>query len=185
MRIINRNINLNNYVIFYTVAKLKSFTLASNELFISQPAVSTAIKQLEKSLSVKLFYRDKNNVILTKIGEEVLKYTEIALNNFRIIEDKVLSHQNFGIGDICIGAPAHVHNSHLFDYIKLFLQKFPNVNISLQTGNIGKLIERLENHEIDFILDEYPQNCKYNNIKVINLKKFHKGFIYKKNNFLS
>ena len=124
MKIVNRNINLNNYVIFYTVAKLKSFTLASNELFISQPAVSTAIKQLEKSLSVKLFYRDKNNVVLTKIGEEVLKYTEIALNNFRIIEDKVLSHQNFGIGDICIGAPAHVHNSHLFDYIKLFLQKF-------------------------------------------------------------
>lgn len=180
MKLVNRDINLNNYVFFYTVAKLKSFTLASNELFVSQPAVSAAIKQLEESLSVKLIYRDKGVVSLTKVGENVLKYVEAGLNNFNMIEENVINYKNLGMGTICVGVPAHIHNSFLFNYVNTFMKKYPNVEIKFETGNINSLIEKLQIHEIDFIVDEYPNDCKYNNIKVLKLHEYSKGFIFNK-----
>ena len=183
MKLVSRDVNLNNYVIFYVVAKLKSFTLASNELYISQPAVSVAIKQLEESLSVKLIYRDKGIVTLTKVGEEVLDYVEKALNNFNMIKEDVIKYNFMEAGNICIGVPAHIHNGFLFNYINGFLKQYNKVTIQFKTGNINFLIEKLRLHELDFIVDEYPKNCEYNNIKVVSLKEYRKGFIFCKNFF--
>lgn len=183
MKLVDRNVNLNNYVIFYVVAKLKSFTLASNELYISQPAVSIAVKQLEESLSVKLIYRDKGIVTLTKVGEEILDYVEKALNNFNMIKENIIKYNIFETGNICIGVPAHIHNGFLFNYINNFLRQYQNVTIQFKTGNIISLIEKLELHEIDFVIDEYPKNCLFNNIKVVYLKEYRKGFIFNKNFF--
>ena len=183
MKLVDRDVNLNNYVIFYVVAKLKSFTLASNELYISQPAVSVAVRQLEESLSVKLIYRDKGNVKLTRVGEEVLDYVEKALNNFNMIKENVIKYNYFETGNICIGVPAHVHNGFLFKYIDSFLKIYQNITIQFKTGNINSLIDKMQLHEIDFVVDEFPKSCNYNNIKVVFLKEYNKGFIFNKKFF--
>ncbi|MDT8716963.1 LysR family transcriptional regulator [Clostridium sp. 19966] len=65
--------NINNLKIFISVADEKSITEAANNLYISQPAVSKAIKNLEDELTVKLFQRDKRNVLLiTDVEEKIL-----------------------------------------------------------------------------------------------------------------
>ena len=56
MGIIDSNIDLNAYRIFYVVAKYESFTKAAEELYVSQPAISYSIKKLEEELNTKLLY---------------------------------------------------------------------------------------------------------------------------------
>ena len=63
------NTNLELYKAFYYVAKNKNITQASNELMVSQPAVSKSIKVLERDLNVVLFNRNKDGVSLTNAGE--------------------------------------------------------------------------------------------------------------------
>ena len=69
-------INLNLYRIFYVVASSKSYAEASKKLYISKTAISKDISQLEKILSVQLFYREKQGVKLTAEGKELYKYVK-------------------------------------------------------------------------------------------------------------
>ena len=68
------NINLNLYRTFYEVAKNGSISIASKNLYVSQPAISKSIKALEAALNTKLFYRTTSGVILTQKGEDLFKY---------------------------------------------------------------------------------------------------------------
>ena len=63
------NINLDLYKVFYHVAKNKNITKAANELNITQPGISKAIKNLEEQLGCSLFIRTKTGVILTEEGK--------------------------------------------------------------------------------------------------------------------
>ena len=74
------NIDLNLYKTFYVVAKHNNFTKASESLCISQPAVTQAIKKLEKQLNVELFKRTSQGITLTKAGELVYYYSEHLCN---------------------------------------------------------------------------------------------------------
>ena len=79
------NIDFELYRIFYVVANNKNITKASQELMISQPAVTKSIKNLEDQLGGTLFVRTKKGVILTPEGEELYKYIKQAIdfiNNF-------------------------------------------------------------------------------------------------------
>ena len=70
------DIDLNLYKVFYVVATVGNITKASQELYISQPAVTKSIKQLENSLGGKLFVRTKKGVKLTDEGNVLLKYVK-------------------------------------------------------------------------------------------------------------
>ena len=74
--------SLDNYRIFYEVAKCKNITKASKNLFISQPAVSQTIKKLEDELGATLFIRNKKGVELTRFGQEVFQRAETAMLSF-------------------------------------------------------------------------------------------------------
>ena len=73
---VNLDLDLNLYKTFYVVAKNNSFTKASKILFISQPAVTQAIKKLEEQLDIELFKRTSKGIKLTKDGEKVYYYAE-------------------------------------------------------------------------------------------------------------
>lgn len=73
--------NLEHYKTFYTVAKLGNISDAAEELFISQPAVTKSIKNLEKSIGITLFHRSSRGVKLTDEGKLVFNYVEKALLN--------------------------------------------------------------------------------------------------------
>ena len=74
------NINLNWLKVFLCVATSNSFLDASRKLFISQPAISKSIKQLEDELNVNLFYRGNKGICLTPEGEKLLMYVKDAYN---------------------------------------------------------------------------------------------------------
>ena len=83
-------VNLDLYRVFYTVAKKGSLTKAAEELYISQPAVSQAVKQLENQLGVNLFNRTHRGVELSEEGgRRIFENVERALRLLEEAEDSL------------------------------------------------------------------------------------------------
>lgn len=148
------NIDLNAYKTFYLVAKYKSFTKASQELFISQPAVTQTIKKLEDQLNIKLFNRLSNGTItLTAAGEVVYYYAEkifnLAVANKNVIEQA--KDASFDV--INIGVPAHIGAFYLAKYLKKFNNKYPSVKFNIINKKSDEMITMLKKRELDVVLD--------------------------------
>lgn len=179
-----QNINLNLFKIFYEVAKYGSLSLTSKKIIISQPAISKSIKQLEDILDEQLFYRTINGMSLTSKGKELFNYVEEANNCIRtgirsVIESNILSK-----GKLCVGAPSHIASFYLYDKIKKFHMDYPKIEISIISRSTDDLIKKLENHEIDFIIDAAPIEENNKPLKIDDLGKYEHCFVgLKKHNY--
>lgn len=148
------NISLEWYKCFYEVAKSKSYTDASNKMFVTKQAVTDTIKKLESGLDTKLFHRSNNGVKLTKEGEELLKYIEKALDLIEVGEKLVVMKNDLDTGEITIGSLSHISAFYLMPHIERVRKEHKGLNIKLITAPNGKeLIELLEEHKIDFAVD--------------------------------
>src|SRR6185437_14563572 len=74
--------------VFYTVAQRLSFTKAAAELFITQPAVTKHIKELEQQLNVQLFRRNSNSILLTTAGKILMQYAEKIFQTYTELENE-------------------------------------------------------------------------------------------------
>ena len=81
---------LDLYKVFCQVGKSKSFSKASKELYMTQPAVSQAIMQLEGELDIRLFNRTSKGVTLTNEGSLLYEYVNSAINLINVGEKKIL-----------------------------------------------------------------------------------------------
>lgn len=137
--------------VFYTVAKRLNFTKASAELFISQPAVTKHIKELESEFKMSLFERSGNKRIsLTPAGETLLQYAEQILGIYRELEFdmSLLTSQHKGI--LRIGASSTIAQYVIPPMLAQFHQKFTDIKIHLNTGNTEYIEQALLDREIDF-----------------------------------
>ena len=123
--------NLNYYNVFYMVAKTGSISRAANQLYISQPAVSKAISNLEESIGIALFVRNSRGVALTEEGTILYDYIERALDNIVKGEESLKKYNELGIGHIRIGVSTSLCKHILLDYLKPFIKDNPNIKVSI------------------------------------------------------
>ena len=143
-------VNLELYRVFYTVAKCGSLTKAAEELFISQPAVSQAIKQLEGQLGGKLFNRTHKGMELSETGgKQIFPKVEKALKLFEDAESEYAELKDTATGIVRICASDTVSTHFLLPYIKEYHEKYPNVNLILQNGTSNETIDLLKSHKGD------------------------------------
>ena len=143
-------VNLDLYRVFYAVAKCGSLTKAAEELYISQPAVSQAIKQLETQLGGTLFNRTHKGVELSETGgKQILPIADKALKLFDEAEAKYAELKDTATGVVRICASDTVSTHFLIPYIKEYHDKFPEVNIALLHGTSSETIETLKNQKGD------------------------------------
>ncbi len=174
------NINLNLYKTFYDVAKYGSISKAAQYGFTSQPAISKSIKKLEEELGVKLFYRNLNGVELTDKGKELLYFVEKSYSNLVIAERTMLETENLERGKLSIGMPSNIGSFYLFDKIINFHKKYPKIEITIITGSTSQLINLLDSHKVDFVIDTSPINIKKNDeIKIAKLDEVSYCFVAK------
>lgn len=174
------NINLNLYKYFYEVAKSKSYTDASNKMYISKTAISKNIKELEKQLETQLFYRENNGVKLTIEGKKLFEIIDKNFTDIDTIEKMFLMKNNIENGEIIIGTLSHIASFYLMQYIEKAKSDYPRLKIKLITApNGNELVKMLENHKIDFAID--TTILENNNTQVIKekLKNLENIFIYK------
>ncbi len=148
------NIDLNAYKTFYLVAKYKSFTRASQELFISQPAVTQTIKKLEDQLDIELFKRSANGAItLTPAGEVVYYYAE-KIFNLVIANKKVIDRARDASFEIInVGVPTHIGAFYLAKYLRVFNDKYPNVKFNIINKKSDEMIAMLKTRLLDVVID--------------------------------
>ena len=150
------NANLEHYKVFYFVAKNNSVTLAANELFISQPAVSQAIKQLEHTLGCSLFFRAPKGVNLTKEGEMLYSYIKQGYEFFELGEKKLEEMLNFETGEIRIGASDMTLKYYLLPYLEKFHRSYPSIKIIVSNAPTPETIDSLKTGKIDFGIVSSP-----------------------------
>lgn len=168
MEKINYEIDLNLYKTFYAVAQNKSFSKASEEIYISQPAISYSINKLEKQLGVKLFYRTTKGALLTPEGEELFGFVKTAYEYIYLGEQSIRNSKELISGTIRIGVPTHIGDFYLTKKVKDFHSKYPNILFSIQSRPTADMVYMLETHRLDFIIDSYPIN---KNNEELNTKK--------------
>lgn len=171
------NTNLELYKIFYTVAKYKHMTKASNELHISQPAISQSIKKLETQLGGTLFLRSNKGMELTEEGKMFYQYIKGALELINNAENEFTSFKDLSKGEIKIGCSTTLTKLILLDTIKKFHNTYPNININITNDLTSNLITDLKLGKLDFVIFN-KSNIKETNLNLEKLKELKQGFIY-------
>ena len=163
--------NLNNYVIFHTVAKAGNISKAANQLYISQPAISKAISKLEEELGTALFNRSSRGVTLTEEGQVLYEYVERAFDSLNMGEENLKNYKELGIGHIRIGVSTSLCKHILLDYLKDFIRENPNIKFSIDCHSTVNTIKLLRNEDIDIGLicnTELPKGIVYSPVKEIH-----------------
>ena len=171
-------INLNLYRIFLVVAKSKSYSDASKKLNISTTAISKNINQLEDLLDTKLFFRENDGVKLTADGSKLFEYVEKSMNEIDAGEKLILQKNDLDNGEIAIGSLSHISSFYIMDAIDKAVKEHPNLKITLVNCSSGKeLIKLLEEHKIDFAIDNTAMTIDKTRICKEELKNMENIFI--------
>lgn len=150
------DINLELYRVFYYVVKSGSISKASQELFISQPAVSQSVRQLESKLGGQLFFRTPKGITLTPEGAVLYKYIEQGYNLFLLAESKFSEAINLDAGEIRIGASDMTLKYFLLPHLEEFHKRYPKVRIKVTNGPSPETVASLKNGLIDFGVVSLP-----------------------------
>lgn len=170
------DINYELYKVFYYVATTLSFSEASKQLFISQSAVSQAVKALEKKLDQTLFIRSTKRVQLTPEGEILLRHVEPAMNLIKRGESQLIDAASSG-GQIRIGASDTICRYFLVPYLKRFHEEFPNAHIKVTNETSLRCVELLETGQVDLIVTNYPNSNLSNLYSLKKIANFRDVFI--------
>ncbi len=149
-------VNLELFRVFYTVAKCGSLTKAGEQLYISQSAVSQAIKQLETGLGGKLFNRTSKGMELTENGLQIFGAVEKALTLLDGAEKTFTQLKDMATGTIKICASDTISTHYLLPFIKEYKEKYPQVKISLINGTTTEIIDLIKNKKGDIGLVNTP-----------------------------
>lgn len=172
------NIDFELYRIFYVVAKNGNITKASEELCISQPAISKSIKNLEEQLGGQLFIRTKRGVILTDEGKEFYKYIKQAIEYINNAENKFTDLINLEAGCIRIGIGTTLTREFLLPYLEEFHSKYPKIDIQIFTNQTSQLIDKLKNGLVDIVFLNINDDTNYNDLEIVKCKTIHDCFVY-------
>lgn len=140
--------------IFAAVVGAGSFSAAAQRLYMTQPAVSQHIQDLEHSLGTALFIRGRRGVTLTAAGETLFQYTERILRLVAEAEGQVTNVEFLNSGQVTLGATSGVSTYLLPDWLHGFREKYPQLNIALQTSVTSTNIAGVMEHKLDLAFVE-------------------------------
>lgn len=146
--------------VFFTVARLLSFTKAAESLHMTQPAVTFQVRQLEEYFNTRLFDRTHNRISLTVAGESVYKYAEKIFELYTEMENIVKEMTGDVSGSLTIGASTTIAEYMLPSLLGTFREKYPEVVIHLKVSNTEGIVHMVENNVIDLGVVEAPVSNK-------------------------
>ena len=147
---------LDLYKVFCQVGKSKSFSKASKELYMTQPAVSQSIMQLEREMDVRLFNRTPKGVSLTNEGELLFEYVNSAINLIKAGEEKILEFKDLTMGELKIGVGDTISKHFLLEHLEFFHNRYPNLKFKIINGTTLELCALIKSGEIDIAICNLP-----------------------------
>jgi DNA-binding transcriptional LysR family regulator len=161
--------------VFYTVARLLSFTKAAESLHMTQPAVTFQVRQLEEYFNTRLFDRTHNRISLTDAGERVYEYAAQIFDLYAKMDNAVRDMTGEISGILIIGASTTIAEYMLPSLLGDFKKKYPDVNVHLKVSNSDGIVHMVENNDIDLGVVEAPvmnknlvvENCRNDSLVAI------------------
>lgn len=169
------NYTLHQLKIFLAVSKIKSVTKASEELHLSQPAVSMQLKNFQEQFHIPLMEVIGRKIYLTDFGEEIAIAAEKILQEVETLDNKIFAYQGQLIGTLKVAVVST--GKYVMPYfLSAFLKSNPGVNLSLDVTNKNTVIENLEKNEVDFALvSVLPEHLQIEKIELMENKLFLVG----------
>ncbi|MBP1914215.1 LysR family transcriptional regulator [Lederbergia galactosidilytica] len=147
---------LDLYKVFCQVGKDKSFSKAAKALYMTQPAVSQAMKQLENELEIRLFNRTPKGVSFTNEGHLLFEYVQSAINLIETGEEKILEFKNLTTGELKIGVGDTISRHFLLPYLETFHNRYPNIKFKIVNGTTLEMCSLLKSGGIDVAICNFP-----------------------------
>lgn len=148
--------NYELYKVFYWAAKTGSLTKAAKALYLTQPSVSHAIKQLEERFGLSLFTRTAKGVTLTQEGMVLYSYIEQSQILITLAEEKMAALKNLDSGELRIGGSDSLFKHYLLPYLEQFHRRYPGVKLHLNHGTTPEIISFLKEGRIDLGVVRMP-----------------------------
>ncbi|AXT20348.1 LysR family transcriptional regulator [Flavobacteriaceae bacterium AU392] len=178
---------LHQLEIFYKIAQLKSVTKASEELFLTQPAVSIQLKKFQDQFQIPLFEIIGRRLYITEFGEEIALAAEKILEEVNAINYKSLSFQGELAGKLKIAIVSTAKYAMPY-FLTDFIKKHKGVDVTVDVTNKAEVIKSLENNDIDLaMVSTIPKNLNIERIQLMENKLFFVGGreFKKEKNYLS
>lgn len=174
------DINFNQLKIFCTVAESRNYKEASEKLFVGESTISEHIIKLEKKYNHKLFYREKEGIILTPFGRDLYNSIHNQIEDIEHAMSMLLQNYDISKSNLKIGCPSHLSTFYLAKRIKEVKIKYPDIKIDLVgASDYSNLMVLLQNHTVDFvILDIEPKDLK-SDMTVDKIKDINNIFVSK------
>ena len=169
------SIKLDLYKIFCEVARRGSFSKAAEFLYMTQPAVSQAIMQLENELEIRLFTRVPRGVVLTNEGEVLFEYASSGINLIDVGEKKIMEVKNLMAGELRIGVGDTISRFFLLPFLEEFHSKYPNIKLKIINRTSLELGKLLKSGEIDIAICNLPIDSSQ--LKIKELMDIHDIFV--------
>ena len=147
--------------VFYKVAKLLNFTKAAQELYITQPAVTKHIQEIESYFKTQLFERNGSKIKLTQTGIILLAHTEKIVDAYRDLEFEINTLTKQFNGTLKIGASTTIAQYVLPQLLAQFHEKFNDIKVSLVANNTEQIEIALQKNEIDLGVIEGKSKKSY------------------------
>lgn len=179
---LDNNINLNLYKVFYDVVKYGTFSKTAEFTYTTQSAISKSIKKLEEQLNTQLFYRNNHGIELTEKGKQLLYYVEKSYGNLLTAERVMLETENLERGKLKIGLPSYISSFFFMDIITKFHNKYPNIEITLINGPHAYLLDLLNKHQVDFIIYSII-DVDNKDLDIVKLYTVNYSFVCKKEDY--
>ncbi|MEN8259121.1 MAG: LysR substrate-binding domain-containing protein [Pseudomonadota bacterium] len=149
------NITLRQLKVFEMVARRLSFTRAAEELYLTQPAVSMQVKQIEEAVGLPLFERLGKKIYLTEAGEKMYRLSRVIAGNLEEAEQVIDELKGAEGGNLVVSVASTVH-SFAIRLLADFCKQYPNVKVNLKVTNRKGLLQLLEHNETDVVLMGQP-----------------------------
>ena len=138
------------------VARYLNFSRAADSLFVSQPALSLQIKNLEKELGYDLFARTPHGILLTELGEEFCRDAHAVADQWEAFQNKVLSEDQDRCRRLRIGLGARVYSNRLFEEIAHFFDVHPDIEVTFITEAGQDFFAPMREGKLDVAIDRLP-----------------------------
>lgn len=143
------HISFEHYRIFYEVAATGSFSAAAKRLYVTQPAVSQAVAQLEKQLKTPLFSRSARGVVLTAEGAVLFEHVRTAVLSIHDGEQRLDRMLRFEEGNLCIGAGDTLSEKLLLPFLGKYHTRYPGVRFQVINRTSSGVLSLLKSGRID------------------------------------
>ncbi len=172
------NVKLEQYKVFYAVAKHGSFSEAAKNLYITQSAVSQQIRSLENELGVMLFARGRKGAMLTPHGELLFGFAQRSIEEIENAENLFARMKTLDEGSLRIGAGDTITRHFLISALEKFHNTYPAIKIEIVNRVTNETLNRLMSGKIDVAFVNLPiEKTKFPGIKIKEVGKLHDIFI--------